>query len=79
MKSNTILIRKVFDDEAFQKAALGSPCSLCFFKSTGKLCDKYVPPCIINDVEYFFVEVETGDQSPEGYSLKKWNANNTKF
>lgn len=79
MKSNNILIRKLFDQEAFQRAPLGSPCTICFFKKSGGLCDKHVPPCIINSVEYYFEEVDAGDQSPEGYSLKKWNANNTKF
>ena len=82
MKSNNILIRKVFDNEAFQKAALGSPCSLCFFKNKVKTADcsaEGIPPCRIHGVDYYFAEVETGDQSPEGYSLYRWLANNTKF
>lgn len=73
---NSVVIRKLFDADAFNRASLGSPCSLCLYKDTGKPCDRRLPPCIIGGVEYYFVEVDTGDQSPEGYSLKKWNANN---
>ena len=79
MKPNSIIIRKLFDEEARQRASLGHPCALCFFKDKVKTAQcagaRGIPPCIIGGVEYYFQELEIEDQSPEGYSLHSWNAN----